>query len=183
MKDDYILTIFLFWKMQNCGDNKKTSGYRSLGRGNQRGFWLQWNRSVYCKDRYMSLYVCPKPKNVQHEEWAVHVNYRHFVMMCLCRFISCNKGCWKRVCVPVCVCVCACTRVRWGHMGALCTLCSILLWDQNYAKKQSLFKAKKKYIVEFAVISHHKTMSWLQLPRKKLPENTIWHINNVETEE
>ena len=64
----------VFWKNKNYGDNKKRNICQGLisGRNEQsehRGCSIQLKYSVwYYNDEYMSLYICPKPQNVQQQE-------------------------------------------------------------------------------------------------------------------
>ena len=66
-----------FWKRQNYGDSKKSSGCQGLvvGRNKEvehRGVLGQWNYSVWhYNDECMSLAICPNPQNVQHREWPL----------------------------------------------------------------------------------------------------------------
>ena len=62
-----------FWKRQNSGDNKKINGCQALGRGVKRqsteDFQGIENTLYDTPDgRYMLLYFCPNPQNMQHQE-------------------------------------------------------------------------------------------------------------------
>lgn len=80
MRKDYILhnsNHMTFWKCQNCGGSKKVSGFQGLRRGKGwiGGAWKIFSAvkySVgYCNGGYVSLYICPNPRNVQQLEWIL----------------------------------------------------------------------------------------------------------------
>lgn len=56
------------------------------------GFLGQWNYPrKYYNGGYVSFYVWANSQNGQHQAANSNVNYGFGVMMCLCRFIHCNK--------------------------------------------------------------------------------------------
>ena len=59
----------IFWKRQNYGESKKRSDVARgwvLGGGMNRGNTENFQGCE--NDGYMSLYICPNPQNVQHQE-------------------------------------------------------------------------------------------------------------------
>ena len=63
----------IFWKRQNYGDSKKISSCQEMGSVRdemvEHRCLGQWKYSVWhYNDGHMSLYICPKTKNVQPQE-------------------------------------------------------------------------------------------------------------------
>ena len=63
----------MFWKRQNCGDNKRSviamgKGEWKMIKQSREDFKWQWNYSAwYCNYRCMLSYIYQKPENVQQE--------------------------------------------------------------------------------------------------------------------
>lgn len=58
-----------------------------------RGLSGQWKCPVWhYNEGYMSLYICPNPQNAQHQEWTYCKRRLWVVMMCQCRFVSCDQS-------------------------------------------------------------------------------------------
>ena len=58
-----------------------------------RGFSDPWNNYIgHYNDRYMSLYICQKPENGQHQEWTL--KYVFWVIL-TCQMSHSDAGCWQ----------------------------------------------------------------------------------------
>lgn len=71
---------------------RKISGCQEINRWST-GFSGQWIYTVWC----VSLYMCPNPQNVHHQEWTSH-KVRTWVMMQQCSFSTVaepHPGTWR----------------------------------------------------------------------------------------